>query len=45
MVRVESEEVRLSLSTLIVILVHAKDIVEQLYRKQVQSKEDFEWIS
>ena len=36
---------RASLSILIVISVHAKDIIESLYKLGVQSVDSFDWIS
>jgi len=35
---------RLTLSGLIVIEVHARDVVENLARMRIMSADDFEWI-
>ena len=38
------ELLRITLSSLIVMMVHARDLIEHLVRKKVRNIDDFEWI-
>lgn len=37
--------IKMTLSSLIVLNVHARDLIENLARKRIQDPEDFEWIA